>query len=65
MIALCLRIKASMPSVSWMKRAYSVSPKPVALTDGGQPLTVYECSDKPSIFQLQSLCAQARMMVSV
>ena len=44
-----------MNSVDFRVLAYSSTPNPVEGVEGGQPLgTVYQCSERPSKFQLQS-----------
>ena len=65
MIAACVRISSSMRSVSFTSAAYSASPKPVALYEGGHLPTVYECSESPSMFQLQTWLCQAFITASV
>ena len=54
-----------MRSVSFTSAAYSASPKPVDLYDGGHLPTVYECNESPSIFQLQTWLCQAFITASV
>ena len=55
----------SMFNVALRMVAYSLSPKPVALNDGGHFTTVYECSDRPSMSQAQVLFFQASMTAFV